>query len=399
MKRTIQSRLLLFLLCMGLAANLSSCRLGARAKPPPMPTGLAAQVKGTPSATQLATFAVRRDEVVQKAIYSGQVVLAHEMDLAFRTSGHLDKVYVQDGDHVESGDLLAVLDNSTLETDLELATLSLAADKDGLARAQQDLTVNRRQAELNLAIAKLNLQKAAASLSSKTADTVTVTISQYQVELAQMALDRLPDEVSPSVKLGIRRDEVAVQKLKQAILDGQLHAPFDGEVRFIALPKEPEAIAIQANAVVARVVEPGKFKIELNLPKAQLEPLQEGMAVRISAASLPGVSLAGKIEALPRPFGTSQGSLTEVTLLNAADSAKLHEGITVAVSIDLKSKADALVIPRTALREENQLYYALVLDGEQQKRVDIAVGILGDEWVEVLSGLQVGQNVVMASGK
>jgi multidrug efflux pump subunit AcrA (membrane-fusion protein) len=337
--------------------------------------------------------------VVQKVIYSGQVALAHELDLAFRASGHLAKVYVQDGDHVEAGDLIAVLDNSTLEIDLELATLSLAAAKDELARAEEDLTFSRRQAELNLAIAKLNLQKVSQAPSSTTVDTATLAITQFQVELAQMALDRIRDEVSPSVKLGIRRDEVAVQKLKQSILDGQLHAPFNGEVRFIALPKEDEAAAIQANAVVARVVEPGKFKIELNLPKAQLEPLQEGMPVRVSAASLPGVSLPGKIAALPRPFGTSQGSLTEVILTNVADSPKLHEGITVAVSIDLRSKQDALVIPRTALREENQLYYVQVLEGEQQKRVDVAVGIVGDEWVEILSGLQVGQVVVMANNK
>lgn len=386
------------LLWLCLASQLTSCRLGRRAEPPPMPTGLATQMQALPAAEQLTTFTVQRGNVTQKVILSGDVVVAHETDLAFRTSGRLAKVYVQDGEQVEAGDLIAVLDNATLEVDLELANLSLEVAKGELAQAKKDLAYNRQQAELNLKIAQLHSSVITTTRTTRAdpAANVNQLVSQYQVELAQLALARLRTEVNPALELNIRRSELTVQKIKQQILDGQILAPFAGEVRFINLPTSVEPIAIQANAPVARLVEAEQFKIELNLPRAQLEPLQEGMPVRISTASLPGTSLPGKITALPRPFGTSQGSLTEVELVNPQDGAHLHEGITVAVSIELRSKQDALVIPRSALREENQLYYVLIMRGDQPTRTDVVVGIISDDWVEILGGLQSGQVVAIS---
>lgn len=388
-------RTAILLLC--LATPLAGCRLGRRAEPPPMPAGLADQMQALPEANQLTTFTVQRGNVTQKVILSGDVVLAHEKDLAFRASGRLARVYVQDGERVEAGDLIAVLDNRTLEVDLELATLSLEVAKGELAQAKEDLAYNQRQAELNLKIAKLHAANVITNTRTSAADSVSQLVSQYQVELAQIAFDRVRTEVNPALELNIRRGELTVQKIKQEILDGQILAPFAGEVRFINLPENDEAVVMPANAPVARLVETNKYKIELNLPRAQLEPLQEGMAVRISAASLAGASLPGKITALPRPFGTSQGSLTEVEVSNPADAAKLHEGTTVAVSIDLRSKQDALVIPRNALREENQLYYVVVVVGDQPTRADVAVGIISDDWVEILGGLQEGQAVAISS--
>ncbi len=100
---------------------------------------------------------------------------------------------------------------------------------------------------------------------------------------------------------------------------------------------------------MARLVDTSSFKIELNLPRAQLVPLREGLPVRISAANLLGGPLEGVITALPRPFGTSSGSLVEVALMNAPDNAKLDESMTMAVSAALESKQDALVIPRASI--------------------------------------------------
>jgi HlyD family secretion protein len=156
---------------------------------------------------------------------------------------------------------------------------------------------------------------------------------------------------------------------------------------------------VQAYGAVARLVEPNSFQIELNLPRAQLEPLQEGMAVQVSSAALPGMRLPGVIRALPRPFGTSQGSLTEVALVNPADRSRLNEGSTVAVTIALRSQQNALVVPRIALRQENQSYYVLVKNGDTVDRTTVAVGLLGNDQVEIVGGLTEGQQVVVSEAR
>ena len=168
-------------------------------------------------------------------------------------------------------------------------------------------------------------------------------------------------------------------------LEGQLIAPFDGQVRFINLSEDEEQKAVSAYAAVARLVDNTQFQIELNLPRAQMEQLYEGLPVEIVSVAFPGQMVAGVVSALPRPFGTSAGSLVEVALVDTTDATKFAEGLTVAVNATLQSKENAVVIPRQALREKDQLFYVMLKDGESQREVNVAVGIIGDDRVEILA--------------
>jgi HlyD family secretion protein len=378
---------------------LTSCRLGRRAEPPPMPATIANRMAGGVTSGPLSLASVSRGEVVQQALYSGQVVLARQENLFFRRSGRVTQVYVNDGAQVQAGDLLAELDNSQLELDLEVALLSLEIAQQELRDAQTELTFRRRQAEFNLEIARLRLANLRATGETTDEEPATIRIQQIQVDLAELQLEQIDETVNPVLELNVQRAELAVRKVKESILDGQITAPFDGELRFINLPEADQQLAVQAYGAVARLVEPNSFQIELNLPRAQLEPLSEGMRVQVSSATLPGARLAGVIRALPRPFGTSQGSLTQVALVNAADRSRLNEGATVAVSVALRSKQNALVIPRLALRQENQNYYVFVKNGDLVERATVAVGILGNDTVEIVGGLTEGQQVVLSDAR
>jgi multidrug efflux pump subunit AcrA (membrane-fusion protein) len=376
---------------------LAGCSLGRRATPTPITITLPSKLMGTPAAPTQATYTVQAGEVSQAETYTGRVVPAHQEDIFFRRSGRVAQVYVKDGDKVQAGDVIATLDDVTLQLDLESTQLGVQIAQENLNQAQGDLAYRRQQAQLNLAIAKIHAPDSVGTVvtNSTTFTATQAAIYQNQLTLAQLALDRVGAEINPVLNLTLRRAEVDVKKVKQAILDGQLKAPFNGEVRFINLPKADEQLAAAAYAVVARVVDTASFQIELNLPRAQLEPLQEGRPVKISAASLADGTLNGVILALPRPFGTSSGSLVEVALTNAKDNAQLSEGITVAVNVALQSKKNALVIPRAALHEKNQIYSVSVKEGDLQREVNVAVGIIGDDQVEVIAGLAAGQVIVL----
>jgi len=376
---------------------LTSCRLG-RPTPTPIPINLPGQLttSNVVSAVAQETYAVQRGEVVQEEILTGRVAPMREEDLFFGRSGRVTEVYVEDGDQVQTGDIIAILDNDILELDLESALIGLAIAKENYSQAQSALEYRRRQAELNLEISKLlaDDQETNVNLPSNTPRENVSQVRSIQLQLSQLSLAQIGETIDPVLELNVKRAELAVERVKQSILEGQIEAPFDGEVRFIGLPEDGEQLAVQAFGVVARLVDTSQFKIELNLPRTQLEALTEGMSVEVSAASLGENTLPGVITALPRPFGTSQGSLTEVVLANAEDNQQLREGITVAVTVRLKSKPNALVIPRAALREDNGIYYVNVQEGEETRRVTIAVGVVGSDLVEIIAGLEEGQQVV-----
>lgn len=377
-----------------LTPSLTSCRLG-RATPTPIAINLPGQ---STAATNNVTFTVQKGEVIQESLLSGRVIPARQEDLFFRRSGQVTQVYVKDGDQVQSGDIIATLDNEVLELDLESALLGLQIAKESLTKAEKDLAYRRRQAELNLRIAQIYLENSTASSSAANANVSepeALQIRRLQAELAQLALDNVDEEIDPTLALNVKRAELVVERVKQAILEGQLVAPFDGEIRFINLPVDDEQLAAPAYSAVARLVDTTQFRVELNLPREQLETLAEGMPVAISAASLGAQRVPGIIEALPRPFGTSQGSLTEVAISNANDNDQLREGITVGVTVRLKSRPNALVLPVSALVQEGDLHQAVVQRGNAVERVEVAVGVVNSDLAEIIGGLREGDVVVV----
>ena len=384
----------LFLL---LSLVLTSCRLG-RATPTPIPITLPGQLTDqltTPTAQE--SYTVQHGEVVQEEILTGRVTPIREENLFFRRSGQITEVYVNDGDYVQAGDVIAVLDSETLEIDLESALIGLSIAKESQKRAEADLAYRRQQAEISVEIAQALLgdDTNAINLPANTPKESVQQVRAAQLEAAKLALQQIGNTIDPTIELNVKRAELAVERVKQSILEGQIEAPFAGEVRFINMPKEGEKVAVAAYNAVARLVEADSYQIELNLPRAQLELLQEGMTVEVSAASLGPETLPGVIKALPRPFGTSQGSLAEVTLVNADDNKKLSEGITVAINVRLKSKANALVIPRLALQEDDQIYSVTIKDGESLRHVTVGVGVMGSDLVEITAGLTEGQTIVV----
>lgn len=396
MVNQLQTRLVRLALLSALLVSLVGCRFGQRATPTPIALPASIQARDAVASTQ--TFPVIRGEVIQLETFSGRVTPAREEDLFFRRSGQIAEVFVEDGDLVEAGDLIATLDNEVLEIDLESALIGLAIAKENLREAQENLITERERAENNLEIMRLRLAGATERVENYDSTVVDVLeeIRKLELRQAELTLENVSEEVNPVLELNIQRAELAVAKVKQSILEGQITAPFSGEVRFINLPETAEELlAASAYNAVARVVDDSQVKIELNLTRTQLETLVEGMPVQISGASLVNQVLEGEISALPRPFGTSQGSLTEVTLNNADDNSYLREGVTVGVDVRLQSKPNAIIIPREALQEENQLYYVTVQEDGEIRRVTVAVGVISNDYVEIVAGLEEGQAVVV----
>jgi multidrug efflux pump subunit AcrA (membrane-fusion protein) len=273
----------------------------------------------------------------------------------------------------------------------------LAIAKENVKQATETLALRRAQAESNVEVMRLRLQGAEQRVDTSDASltgTLLENIRKEELRQAELALQNVPTAIDPILDLNLQRAELTVERVKQQILEGQISAPFDGEIRFISLPEDDEPLAATAYNAVARVVDTSQVKVELNLTRSQLALLREGMPVTILATNLPDEGLAGVLSGLPRPFGTSQGTLTEVSLANPDDGHLLREEGTVVVEIRLQSQADALLIPRSTLQEENQIYFVTVLDGDQLRRVNVSVGLIGDDFVEVLAGLSEGNLVV-----
>jgi len=126
-----------------------------------------AQAEGPDEEPTLETATVQQGDILITADGSGELVPAAEMDMAFRTSGVVDEVFVEIGDRVQQGDLLAQLKTDDLERalaeaefELELAQLDLAEVREGPSEAElEDARAALRNAQVSLALAQAAYEK------------------------------------------------------------------------------------------------------------------------------------------------------------------------------------------------------------------------------------------------
>lgn len=369
------------LLTVQLAGCGSNLAWGSRPTPTPIPIPLSgAQTNGTQRSYQ-----AQRGPIVEYVTFAGKASLGVVEELFFARSGRLANVSVHDGDFIQAGTLIAEQEIAVLELERQTAQLALDIAKEQLADAQTSLTYDQRNAQLALEIAQLRLNEVAADDNA---------VAQRQVQQAEIALERIGEEISPILALNLQRAELTLAHAQRALEEAQILAPIDGEIRFIKLRDDGRAVSVSAYEPVAQLVDPNSLLIELNLTRAQLEPLREGLPVEILMPGGTESALPGTISVLPRPFGGGSGPLTKVSIGESANMLRLLEGSTVDVRIQLAEKSNALLIPVEALFGFSGQYYVRIQEGAVQRPVDVEIGIQNETHVEILAGLSEGQVVL-----
>jgi multidrug efflux pump subunit AcrA (membrane-fusion protein) len=342
------------------------------------------------------TYEVKRGEVVNEIEFSGRISPIVEEDLFFRASGRIRTVFSKRNDFVTEGQVLAELEIDALERELETAELELERARMRLDQAEQNNAYELEAAQTNLEIAQLQLE---AMRSGASPDRTAIAIQERQVELAQLAVDRLLQGVDPLLVSDVTRADLAVSKLKAEIAESQVIAPFDGQLLSMSLTPGQ---AVEAYRPVATIADVENLEVSADLISSQMEDLVEGMVASVLLVSRPGVILNGEVRQLPYPYGSGgrgntvedMDKSTRISIFDSTSDAGFELGDLVRVKVELERKADVLWLPPQALRIFDGRRFAVLQDGDIQRRVDVEVGIESAERVEIESGLEEGQIIV-----
>jgi multidrug efflux pump subunit AcrA (membrane-fusion protein) len=342
------------------------------------------------------TYTVSQGEVVKELTFSGRISPVIEEQLYFRSDGRVRAVYVKRNEMVTQGQLIAELEIDVLERELASAQLEHEQSTTLLEAAERNLNFEQRIAQINVEMEQIKL----ADLQGKTPpDREAIALQQKQVELAQIALERLQEGVDAGLVSNFERAKMNVQKLEAAINDSQIKAPFDGQLLSVSLTPGQ---AVQAFQKVVSIADVTELEVSAELLSDQMSQLVEAMPVQVTLVSRPGEILTGSIRQLPYPYGSGgrglsvedQDKSTRFTLDEDAKTLGFNLGDLVRVTAELERKPDVLWLPPQALRVFDGRRFAVVQDGDVQRRVDVIVGIQTTERVEIKEGLELGQIVV-----
>ncbi|MEO6519960.1 MAG: efflux RND transporter periplasmic adaptor subunit [Pseudoxanthomonas sp.] len=151
---------------------------------------------------------------------------------------------------------------------------------------------------------------------------------------------------------------------------------------------------VQINTPIFRIVDNSQLEATLNVPEREIATLRAGQPVALTADALPGQNFTGSVDRIAPVVDSGSGTFRVVTTF--AGGGLLQPGMFGRLRIDYDKRADALVIPRAALLDDDSDPAVFAVRGGKAARVQVKLGYMDGEWVEVRQGLKAGDAVVTA---
>ncbi len=281
-------------------------------------------------------------------------------------------------------------------TDVPLAEQQLADAQSQLDALQHPTPQKLATAEAKLAAAQAQLNQ----LSGGTANDVAV--SQSAVEQRQAALDAL---MAPPAAKDLAQAEANVAQaeanLARAKINRQysaLVAPFSGTIATVGVKLGDSVGGTGSTTAAIYMVDESAFHVDVNISEADLANLRVGQAAKIELDALPGQQLDGTLDYIA-PTGTTQQNVTTYLARVALkpDGRQLRAGLSAAVSIITEKRSDVLLVPNGAIQETDSGPQVDLKNGNETKPTPIKIGLVGDAFTEVTSGLKEGDVVMLAA--
>jgi multidrug efflux pump subunit AcrA (membrane-fusion protein) len=369
--------------------------------------------KDAPSVPTVQLAEVKSDSIDRGLTVEGVLRALDQSAVTPKISAPVSKFLVNRGDHVKSGQLIAVLEGK----DLVAAVADAKGTMDQAAASLRNTEAGTVpdeviKAQTDVLAAKETMDAAKKVFDSRTELLKEGAIARRSVDDANVAYVTAKSAYDvakkhlESVETVGRHEEVkgatgGFQSAKGKYENAQaqlsytmIFSPIGGIVADrsvfpgeMAVPGMPLLTILDISSVIARV----------NVPQTQANFVQVGQSARIVAAD--GTEAAGKVTVVS-PALDPQGTTVEVWVQAVNPGERLRPGGTVRVTIDAEGVHKAVVVPPAALLPASEGGSAVFTVGSDMiaKEHRVTVGIRTAEKAQILSGVDAGARVVVSGG-
>jgi RND family efflux transporter MFP subunit len=291
---------------------------------------------------------------------TGTLRASASSDIAADVSGKVVQTYVERGQSVKRGQLIAIIDSRT-------AALAATAAEAQAKVAQSQLEEARRDCER----VKHLLDTGAISQADYDRQTSQCTSQQWSAAAAEA------QQATASKALG----------------DTNIRAPFDGVIgeRYINIGQY-----VQPSTRVASVYAPDPLRLELTVPEENVGSIQQDLPVGFTVAAFPNQVFTGKVRYIsPNVRESSRDLVVEAVVPNA--DFKLKPGMFAVARIQLDMRPHP-VVPADSLVQDDTGARVFVVVGTQVQERLVQLGERVGDVVAILEGAQPGEAVVVKPG-
>jgi RND family efflux transporter MFP subunit len=274
---------------------------------------------------------------------NGTFAAIHELTLMSEGSGKVVDLKFNTGDQVQTGRVLAMLDDELIRSQLSLAEAALAKSK-------------------------ADLKKYEALLSND-------AISTQQVEDA---------------RLGVKKAETDVTTLRKQLDNATIKSPIAGTItrRFIE-----KGSLVMPGTPVAEIVDVSRLKFIANVAESEVVQITAGQKVELTSSLFPGTEYKGTVISVGVKADEVKRFPVEIELNNDAKHP-LKAGMFGTAIFSFSRERETLMIPRVAIVGSIKEPKVYVVEDDRAVLRDVRLGSATDSKIEVLEGIRPGEPIV-----
>jgi len=352
---------------------------------------------GSAAAPTVAVARVQRGDLGDTLTLAGAFKPFQDVQVHAKVAGYIRRIYVDVGDHVKEGQILAVLEIPELMAQLTGAEASVRAAQEQIRRAQGDVQrAQSNHAALHSAYTRLK----------QAADSRAGLVAQQELDDSQAKyLESEGQVTSAEASLSAAKEQLAVAEATQkqvSAMSDYMHitAPFAGVVTSRtadtgALVAAGTSESTQAIPVV-RLAQTSVLRLVLPVPESIAAGIRVGQTMNVHVQAL-NTDFPGRVARFADSLNEQTRTMeTEIDLDNRDN--KVIPGMYAEVNIPLDQQHAALNIPLEAVLHANDSPSVWVVNAQNKvESRHITVGYQGSMRVVVLSGLQEGERVIVGS--
>ncbi|MDG1191306.1 MAG: efflux RND transporter periplasmic adaptor subunit [Flavobacteriaceae bacterium] len=320
------------------------------------------------SAIVYDTQTVITTSIERKTVVTGKVIPEDEVEIKPQIQGIIEALFVEEGDLVNTGDLLAKIKVVPNEQNLNSAEGRLANSRIVLKNAEVELNRNKDLYEKGI-------------------------ISKQNFDNVQLRFNQSKQDVSNAVSdLQIIRSG---SKGGAASANTNIRATVPGTVLEIPVEEGFQVIAsnsFNAGTTIATIADLNKMIFEGKVDEAEVGKLRVGMPLEVNLGAIEDQALEAQLKFIAPKGNEEQGAVQFIIeadlFLN--DSIFVRAGYSANASLVLERKDSIMAIPEALLqfdRETEEPYVEVQTEDQKFERKDVEIGISDGVNVEIISGL------------
>ena len=350
---------------------------------------------------EFITKKAKKGSFSKKVDATGEIFATELIDVGAQVSGQIKKLYVKLGDQVKKGDMIASIDSSTQQNNIDNKEAQLAIYKAQLESAKVALNISKTQFNRENALFSKN------ATSKQEFESAKNTYSANSAKIKELEAQ-------------IKQTNIELSTAKINLGYTKITAPRDGTVVSVQVEEGQTVNANQTTPTIVNIADLSHVKMKMQIAEGDITKIKVGTPVEYSILSEPTKKFQTTVSSIDPglttlsdgSYGSSSSSKSSYSSSSSSSSAVyyyaqsivdnkdgiLRIGMTTQNELLIANVEDAIIVPSIGIKKDENGTFVYVLKDGKAVKTAVKTGIKDNLDTQIISGVNEGDEIITSQG-